>query len=185
MRRVGEWYQKTWIMDSAAYQGKGGGLRFCLVICHIFLVGVLFYIVGHDLFVRFFLIFFNVEIIFVSLVAYWTRAATPWRCQANQVSQSFDHVHIDLKRQWLTCCLKGSTLLHGFERFAIMPDIHSDKTGKRQVTAMISGTVDERNPEVYIGGFSIQLVILSYFFNSSTHEHQKEPGLFWLVVEII
>ena len=77
MRRVGEWYQKTWIMDSAAYQGKGGGLRFCLVICHIFLVGVLFYIVGHDLFVRFFLIFFNVEIIFVSLVAYWTRAATP------------------------------------------------------------------------------------------------------------
>lgn len=74
MRRVGEWYQKTW--DSAAYQGRGG-LRFCLVICHIFLVGVLFYIVGHDLFVRFFLIFFNVEIIFVSLVAYWTRAATP------------------------------------------------------------------------------------------------------------
>ena len=56
---------------------EGGGLRFCLVICHICLVGVLFYIVGHDLFVRFFLIFFNVEIIFVSLVAYWTRAASP------------------------------------------------------------------------------------------------------------
>ena len=46
---------------------------------------------------------------------------------------------------------------------AIMSDIHSDKTGKRQVTAMISGTVDERNPEVYIGGFSIQLVILLIF----------------------
>ncbi len=144
MRRVGEWYHKTWIQ-----------LHVEILTCHLscfVLVGVLFYIGGHDLFVR----FFNVEgIIFVNF-SRLLEQPVPWRCQGSKLY---------------------SPILQRFERFCyqIPQDVRYlqwEVPGKPQVKAIISGTVDGTN-------ILNQLIYMRIYIYIYTHTHESLPYNFF------